>query len=1128
MTDKTYLKTTLAISLFSLLLIFSTTAHPKTIYVDDDAPADFSNIQAAIDDANNGDIIVVNPGIYTDDGNRDIDFFGKAIAVRSVDPNDPNIVAATIIDCNGTEEELHRGFYFQSGEGKDSVLNGFTIINGCADYGGAICCYRSSPSISSCIISNNWSVSIYPPPNNVYTGEGGGIYCQEADPVITNCTISRNFSDRSGGGIYCYLSNPVIKGCNIGNNGYIGIRCFDNSSPKITNCTIKNNSGPAIDCWEHCSPEITNCIINNNIGSWGAGIRCTYSCSPSISGCTFYRNWGFDEGCSIGCYSSSQAIITNSILWTSSNTENAGWEVSVYGDSSVTISYCDVKRGKAAVNVDDDSTLNWDIGNISVDPMICRDGFHIRADSPCINAGTTDDSVQSDETDMDGEPRVYDSRVDMGADEFIDSERDNLPDFWELKYFADPASGHPLDDPDADNRNNLAEYYLSSNPIVPTRNYYVDPVGGSDTWDGLSPIWEGGTRGPKAGIQTAIDVATTYGDDTIILAAATYRGKANRNIDFKGKYLTVRSTDPKDPDVVDATVIDCQKSGRGFKFTSGERRNSVLAGLTITNGSAPEELIYDWPHRVGGGIFCDHSSPTISNCVITGNSAPDSPNHGGGGGIYCYMGSSPVIEYCSIIGNFGDPYGGGIFCTGESNPVISYCIISKNISSYAPAVYCLYSRPTITNCSITNHTSTDGCGGIAGCGGPITNCIISNNKAKYYSAGALSGCYGPITNCIITGNSTPRDGGAMRNCIGPITNCIIAGNYAGGKGGAIYLYRRNTSKAFDLTIKNCTFVANSSPNGYALFLDSTNQSYPTNLQIINSILFNGGNEIRNNDNSNIMITYSDVQTGWPGKGNIDAYPYFVDAANGDYHLLPVSPCINTGDPNYIAEPNETDLEAKPRVMGGRIDMGPYEFISAEVRFLPRTINLLSKGKGITACIRLPENYNVTDIITNSILLQNKIKAESVQIDEGKQVLIATFSHEHLQEILNTGDIELTISGRLTGGDFFKAAEVITVINNSEPPKYIHATNPNPADGAMDVGLNDFLSWTPGRGAISHNVYFGTSSNPPFVCNQTAAIFDPGTLTYFTTYYWRIDEVTKWTIITGQIWSFTPFPQPPPW
>ena len=69
----------------------------RIISVDDDGPADFNNIQAAINDANDGDTVEIRRGTYTGDGNCDISFMGKGMTVRSTDPNDPAVVAATII-----------------------------------------------------------------------------------------------------------------------------------------------------------------------------------------------------------------------------------------------------------------------------------------------------------------------------------------------------------------------------------------------------------------------------------------------------------------------------------------------------------------------------------------------------------------------------------------------------------------------------------------------------------------------------------------------------------------------------------------------------------------------------------------------------------------------------------------------------------------------------------------------------------------------------------------------------------------------------------------------------------------------------------------------------------------------
>jgi sugar lactone lactonase YvrE len=90
-----------------------------------------------------------------------------------------------------------------------------------------------------------------------------------------------------------------------------------------------------------------------------------------------------------------------------------------------------------------------------------------------------------------------------------------------------------------------------------------------------------------------------------------------------------------------------------------------------------------------------------------------------------------------------------------------------------------------------------------------------------------------------------------------------------------------------------------------------------------------------------------------------------------------------------------------------------------------------------------------------------------------------------------------------------------------------ATNPNPPNGAATVNITAELSWTADPDATSHDVYFGTSNPPPFIHNQAATTFDPGTMEYSTTYYWRIDELGAYGTIPGQVWNFTTIMSPPP-
>ncbi|MHC4745367.1 MAG: right-handed parallel beta-helix repeat-containing protein, partial [Planctomycetota bacterium] len=173
----------------------------RIITVDDDAPADFNNIQAAIDDANDGDTVEIQPGTYTGPGNYNIRYSGKAITVRGTNPEDFDIVAATVIDCNSQG----RGFIFESGEGPSSILSGVTVTDayyyeGSGSGGAAVSCTESSPVITNCILTGNF-------------GQGGGVGAREGGLVVRNCIITRNRSPRYGGGIYTTLLEEPLYRC---------------------------------------------------------------------------------------------------------------------------------------------------------------------------------------------------------------------------------------------------------------------------------------------------------------------------------------------------------------------------------------------------------------------------------------------------------------------------------------------------------------------------------------------------------------------------------------------------------------------------------------------------------------------------------------------------------------------------------------------------------------------------------------------------------------------------------------------------------------------------------------------------------------------------------------------------
>jgi len=263
----------------SLILILATTAlsYGAIIHV----PGDQPTIQAGIDAASDGDTVLVADGTYTGDGNKNLDLNGKAITVKS--ENGPDNCT---IDC----DESGRGFYFHNGEGEDSEVSGFTIINGnVSNHGGGFHFNGSSPTITNCNISDNWA-----------RNDGGGLYCVNgASPIITNCNINDNGAYYNGGGISCrHSSSPTITNCNIAGNHTVtynggGIHCGWYSPAIITSCNISSNSakgdGGGISCSDS-SMTISNCNISNNSagGDQGGGIYCAGS-PPTITNCNIIR-----------------------------------------------------------------------------------------------------------------------------------------------------------------------------------------------------------------------------------------------------------------------------------------------------------------------------------------------------------------------------------------------------------------------------------------------------------------------------------------------------------------------------------------------------------------------------------------------------------------------------------------------------------------------------------------------------------------------------------------------------------------------------------------------------------------------------------------------------------------------
>ncbi|MEE2907658.1 MAG: right-handed parallel beta-helix repeat-containing protein [Planctomycetota bacterium] len=194
-------------------------------------------------------------------------------------------------------------------------------------------------------------------------------------------------------------------------------------------------------------------------------------------------------------------------------------------------------------------------------------------------------------------------------------------------------------------------------------------------------------------IQGAVDAANN--SDEILVAPGTYTGTGDWVINPGGKAITIQATGS-----AEETILDGEGVRRVVLCTGGEGSDTVIKGFTITGGSASS----------GGGIWCNNSSPTITDCTISNNTASVR-----GGGISCNQDGNPTITGCTISNNTasgtaGD--GGGISCF-YSYPTITDCTISDNTANeYSGGIYCLYSDPTISGCMISGNTASEDGGGI--------------------------------------------------------------------------------------------------------------------------------------------------------------------------------------------------------------------------------------------------------------------------------------------------------------------------------------------------------------------------------------------------------------------------------
>ncbi len=314
----------------------------------------------------------------------------------------------------------------------------------------------------------------------------------------------------------------------------------------------------------------------------------------------------------------------------------------------------------------------------------------------------------------------------------------------------------------------------------------------------------------------------------------------------------------------------------------GINTSSNTDTVLVQPGTYVENINYNGKLITIGSLFLTTQDTSyISQTIIDGDTL---------GSVITFENSEDsTAVLCGLtITNGLNEYGGGIFCS-YSSPGLKYLSITNNLAKYGCGIYFYNSSPSLQNVTISGNSAS----GIEGFGGGIYCTYSSNPSLQNVTISGNSAVYGGGIYC--SGNSNPI-----------LQNVTISGNTAYVDGGGIYCENYSSPNLYNVTISG-----NSSQIGGGIYCYGSG----SNPSLINSIMWNDSpEEIYIVQGSVITATYSDIEGGWAGTGNIDSAPLFVNPGNGDYHLQPGSPCIDAGDPASPLDPDSTI-----------VDMGAYYF-----------------------------------------------------------------------------------------------------------------------------------------------------------------------------------------------------------
>jgi hypothetical protein len=677
--------------------------------------------------------------------------------------------------------------------------------------------------------------------------------------------------DWSAGGVWCESASAVVSNCML-----------------IGNSAIASGGG----AW---SGTLRSCIIVGNSAGRGGGAAMS-----TLNNCTLTGNWADTDG------GGADSATLNNCAIVGNHCGNVGGGVADGGGIGSLLNNCTVTGNSARYR--GGGTHGGTVNNCIVyyntaprdencagglsdgypelpllnncwttpfqsDPQLASSS-HLSANSPCRGAGSP---IYASGTDIDGE--LWVNPPSIGCDEVHPG-----------------AEAGPL------------TVVLNANftNVVPGFGVAfasrIDGYAGANRWevDGTTIVSN------RLGWTTSW---LTPGDHSVVLRAYNQSNPGGISATVivqvveATHYVSLDSTNPAAPYASWATAASTIQDAVDAASVVGA---SVLVsnGFYQTGGRAVHGLLTNRVAVTKPINLRSVNGPEVT--VIEGRRAPGTPNGYGDGAIRCvYLTSSAIISGFTLTNGAtrrdgDDPrqqVGGGVWCESLS-ALVTNCVLTRNAASRdgGGAI-----GGKLNNCTLANNTADYGGGAM---GGTLDNCFLTANSAET-GGGA---CGSALNNCMVTGNQASTGGGAYG---GTLNNCTVTGNSAGYGGGV-----------FGSTLNNCTVTANSAAYGGGV-ADSDGWWPGLWAGLYNCIVYYNNASVSGSNYWGVPSFNSCCTTPPTCGGGITNAPLFVNLAAGDFRLQSNSTCINAG--RNANAPAGLDLSGNPRIVGGTVDIGAYEF-----------------------------------------------------------------------------------------------------------------------------------------------------------------------------------------------------------